>query len=97
MMTVLLNMIIDYNSVADADHKIHCVMTVADIMSLEEEGKILIFAKGYWFIVNKAPYYSIPKYRIKSEEIKLKNAPHYKEEDSPVISPPQEPCGSNPR
>lgn len=25
MMTVLLNMIIDYNSVADADHKIHCV------------------------------------------------------------------------
>ena len=46
---------------------------VADIQNLSKNNKVLVFTKGDWFIVNKAPYYTIPQLNDKSIEIEKQN------------------------
>ena len=42
---------------------------VADIQNLSDKNKVLVFAKGTWFIVDKAPYFKIKQFNDKSKEI----------------------------
>ncbi len=46
---------------------------VADIQNLSKHGKVLIFAKGDWFICNKMPYFKIRMLHDKSIEIEQMN------------------------
>lgn len=50
------------------------VVDVADIQNLYLNDKVLIFARGDWFIVDKAPYFTIPMLNDKSVEIEKQNA-----------------------
>ena len=47
---------------------------VADIQNLPKKEKVLVFARGDWFIVDKAPYFTIPLLNDKSVEIEKQNA-----------------------
>ncbi len=47
---------------------------VADIQNLFRNNKVLVFARGDWFLVNKAPYYTVPMLNEKSVEIEKQNA-----------------------
>ncbi|MCR5804209.1 MAG: type IV secretory system conjugative DNA transfer family protein [Clostridia bacterium] len=49
------------------------VVDVADIQNLTLNGKVLIFARGDWFLVDKAPYFKVPMLNEKSVEIKKQN------------------------
>lgn len=48
-------------------------MDVSDIMSLQDRNEVLVFYKGRWFVVNRCPYFKIPKYARRSEELFEKN------------------------
>ena len=50
------------------------VVDVADIQNLSRSNKILVFARGDWFICDKAPYYKVPMLAEKSVEIEKQNA-----------------------
>lgn len=56
------------------------VMDIADITALEKDEKVLVFAKGEWFLVDKAPYYKIPQHKVLSERIVLENHRFYPDE-----------------
>lgn len=47
---------------------------VADIQNLSRNDKVLIFARGDWFLCNKAPYFKVPLLAEKSAEIEKQNA-----------------------
>ena len=53
------------------------VMDVADITALERDEKVLVFAKGDWFLVDKAPYYTIKGHKELSDQIVEKNRRFY--------------------
>ena len=57
------------------------VMDVADIAALERDERALVFARGSWFVVKKAPFYTIKAYKSKSDGIRSQNAPFYPELD----------------
>ena len=46
---------------------------ISDIKNLERYDQVLVFVKGYWFLVQKAPYYKIKQLNEKSEEIIREN------------------------
>lgn len=46
---------------------------IADIQNLPDDGKVLVFAKGGWFICDKAPYYKVPLLSDKSAMIEKQN------------------------
>lgn len=52
-------------------------ISVADIDRLEYENKVLVFAKGEWFLVEKMTYKDIPEFERKSGEIMQRNARYY--------------------
>ena len=53
------------------------IMDVADITALERDEKVLVFAKGDWFLVDKAPYYTIQEHKELSDKIVEKNRRFY--------------------
>lgn len=53
------------------------VMDVADITALERDEKVLVFAKGDWFLVDKAPYYTIREHKELSDRIIKENQKFY--------------------
>ncbi|MCR5592564.1 MAG: type IV secretory system conjugative DNA transfer family protein [Saccharofermentans sp.] len=55
---------------------------VADIQNLSRDNKLLVFARGDWFIVKKAPYFTIPMLNDKSAEIEKLNAELHDESTS---------------
>ena len=52
-------------------------MDISDIAELERDEKVLIFAGGNWFLVDKAPYYTIKKHKDVSDIIREKNSRFY--------------------
>ncbi len=55
---------------------------VADIESLSRNNKVLVFARGEWFIVDKAQYFNIPLLNDKSVEIEKENEEFYSKNSS---------------
>ena len=53
------------------------IMDVSDIKRLEGTFKALVFVKGDWFLVTKAPYFKIPLLDNKSKEICSANRQFY--------------------
>lgn len=53
------------------------IMDISDIAELERDEKVLVFAGGNWFLVDKAPYYTIPKHKNASDTIQGKNSRFY--------------------
>ena len=53
------------------------IMDISDIAELERDEKVLVFAGGNWFLVDKAPYYTIPKHKNASDTIQEKNSRFY--------------------
>lgn len=49
------------------------VMDIADIKNLEKDSEVLVFTKGDWFLVEKAPYFTIPEFKYLSDEIYARN------------------------
>lgn len=49
------------------------VMDVSDIKNLEKNNEVLVFAKGDWFLVKKAPFYDIPEYSTMSDIVQARN------------------------
>ena len=45
------------------------VMDISDIKNLEKNDEVLVFVKGSWFLVEKAPYYKIKLLKEKSAQI----------------------------
>lgn len=68
------------------------VMDIADIKSLEKNNEVLIFAKGDWFLVEKAPFYTIPEFKRVSERIYHQNVNYI--ELSTTVSGVKELCKS---
>lgn len=56
------------------------IMEVSDIEALERDERVLVFAKGDWFLVDKAPYYTIKSNKRLSDMILRKNGPFYPED-----------------
>ena len=55
---------------------------VADIQNLSKKDKVLVFARGDWFIVDKAPYFTIPLLNDKSVEIEKQNEEFHRRNSS---------------
>lgn len=53
------------------------IMDISDIAELERDEKVLVFSGGNWFLVDKAPYYTIPKHKNASDIIQEKNSRFY--------------------
>ena len=53
------------------------IMDISDIEALERDEKVLVFAKGDWFLVDKAPYYTIRQNKKMSDMILEKNRRFY--------------------
>ena len=49
------------------------VMDVSDIKNLEKNAEVLVFAKGDWFLVKKAPFYDIEEFRCVSDRLQAEN------------------------
>ena len=48
-------------------------MDVSDIKNLEKNAEVLVFAKGDWFLVKKAPFYDIEEFRCMSDRLQSEN------------------------
>lgn len=48
-------------------------MDVSDIKCLERDFKVLVFARGDWFVCDKAPYYTIPELKVISDGLYKRN------------------------
>ena len=64
---------LDPGSSTNQSEEYRPVMDVSDIKNLEKNNEVLAFVKGDRFLVQKAPYYTIPQLRKKSEEILKSN------------------------
>lgn len=53
------------------------ILDISDIAALERDEKVLVFAKGDWFLVDKAPYYTIKKHKEMSDKIIKENNKFY--------------------
>lgn len=51
----------------------HNILDVSDILQLRKNNKVLIFSEGYRFLIDKCPYYLIPKLNEVSKRIMQKN------------------------
>ena len=65
--------LIDSNSSTNQSVEYRPVMDISDIKNLEKNNEVLAFVKGDRFLVQKAPYYTIPLLNKKSEEIVRRN------------------------
>lgn len=50
------------------------ILSVADIKTLEGDGKVLVFVKGNWFMISSLPYYKIKRLKKLSDQIVAHNA-----------------------
>lgn len=57
------------------------VLDVSDVEALERDEKVLCFAKGDWFLVDKAPYYSIKEHKELSDKIVDRNRLFYSDDN----------------
>ena len=64
---------LDPGSSTNQSEEYRPVMDVSDIKNLEKNNEVLAFVKGDRFLVQKAPYYTIPLLCKKSEEILKSN------------------------
>ncbi len=52
------------------------VMDVSDIKNLEKNNEVLVFVKGDWFLVKKAPFYTIDEFKFMSDRLQAGNVRH---------------------
>ena len=56
------------------------IMDISDIEALERDERVLVFAKGDWFLVDKAPFYTIRQNKKLSDIALLYNQRFYKKD-----------------
>lgn len=57
----------------NASEEYRPVIEVADIKKLEKDNEVLVFTKGDWFLVKKAPFYVIDEFKTISERLYAEN------------------------